>query len=241
MAGFVVAIDGRAGSGKSTTAKGVARRLNFFYLDTGAMYRAITLKYLLTNKKREKTSSLKVDLKLLRNLLKKTSIDLIQKKDALKIIMDGKDFSEEIRSPEVNGLVSQISAIGEVREWMVKKQRRIARGKNIVCEGRDMGTVVFPNARVKIFMDADLLVRARRRQKELREKGIKLKLSQVIENLKFRDEYDSKRRYAPLKISPDAIIIDTTNLTIEEEIDRVTEVVKEAIKSPKKEKKSGKT
>lgn len=223
MTEFVVAIDGRAGSGKSTTAKAVAKRLNFLYLDTGAMYRAFTLKYLETG------GDERIDLRLIHNLLKNTTIDLVKDNDDLKVILDGRDVSQEIRVPGVNSLVSQISAIKMVRKWMVKKQRAIARGKNIICEGRDMTTVVFPFAQVKIYMDADLAIRAERRQKELTEDNIKIEFDEIIENLKFRDEYDSTRKYSPLKKAADAIVINTTNLTIEEEISLVEKIVRERL------------
>jgi|UniRef100_A0A7C6EIT0 cytidylate kinase len=225
MSGFVVAIDGKAGSGKSTTAKGVAKRLNFFYLDTGAMYRAFTLKYIRAGGKKE------VDLKLIENLLARTEIELIEHNHNLKILLDGVDVSMEIRTPEVNEMVSPISAIKEVREWMVEKQRKIAQGKNIVCEGRDMTTVVFPEAQVKIFMDADLPTRAERRRKELQEKGIKISFEESLNNLKYRDDYDSSREHSPLKKANDAIVIDTTNLTIEQEIELVEKIVRKRLKS----------
>jgi len=225
MSGFVVAIDGKAGSGKSTTAKGVAKRLNFFYLDTGAMYRAFTLKYIRAGGKKE------VDLKLIENLLARTEIELIEHNHNLKILLDGVDVSMEIRTPEVNEMVSPISAIKEVREWMVEKQRKIAQGKNIVCEGRDMATVVFPEAQVKIFMDADLPTRAERRRKELQEKGIKISFEESLNNLKYRDDYDSSREHSPLKKADDAIVIDTTNLTIEQEIELVEKIVQKRLKS----------
>lgn len=221
MPGFVVAIDGKAGSGKSTTAKGVAQRLNFFYLDTGAMYRAFTLKYLLNTR-----NYIKIDKKLVSKLLKNTKIELIKDGEELKIILDGRNVTQDIRSPLINNLVSQISAIKKVREWMVKRQRAIARGKNIVCEGRDMTTVVFPKAQVKIFMDADLKTRAKRRKKELDEKNIKVNLTEIIKNLEFRDHFDSTRKHSPLKKTNDAIFIDTTNLTIEEEIELVEKIVR---------------
>lgn len=221
MKGFVVAIDGKAGSGKSTTARGVAKKLNFFYLDTGAMYRAFTLKYLLNTRNYKN-----IDIKLVNKLLKNTKIGLIKDGDDLKVMLDGKDVSREIRSPLINNLVSQISAIKSVREWMVKRQRAIARGNNIVCEGRDMTTVVFPKAQVKIFMDANLKTRAKRRKKELNEKDIRVNLTEIIKNLKFRDTFDSTRKHSPLKKADDAIFIDTTNLTIEEEIALVEKIVR---------------
>jgi len=223
MSGFVVAIDGKAGSGKSTTAKGVAKRLNFFYLDTGAMYRAFTLKYIKAGGNKN------IDLELIKDLLTHTEIELIQKNSELQIYLDGVDVSKEIRTPEVNELVSPISAIKEVRDWMVKKQQEIAKGKNIVCEGRDMATVVFPEAQVKIFMDADLSTRAERRRKELQEKGVEISFEESLDNLKYRDDYDSNREHSPLKKADDAIVIDTTNLTIEQEIELVEKIVRERL------------
>jgi len=225
MSGFVVAIDGKAGSGKSTTAKGVAKRLNFFYLDTGAMYRAFTLKYINAG------GSKNIDLELIKNLINHTEIELIQKNSELQVYLDGVDVSKEIRTPGVNELVSPISAIKEVRDWMVKKQREIAKNKNIVCEGRDMATVVFPEAQVKIFMDADLSTRAERRRKELQEKGVKISFEESLNNLKYRDDYDSSREHSPLKKTDDAIVIDTTNLTIEQEIELVEKIVRERLKA----------
>ncbi|MEO0124200.1 MAG: (d)CMP kinase [candidate division WOR-3 bacterium] len=227
MVGFIVAIDGKAGSGKSTTAKGVAKKLQFFYLDTGAMYRAFTLKYLRAKKGRNDD----IDLNLIARLLKNTTIELIKQNDDLKVFLDGEDVSKEIRSPEVNDLVSPISAIKEIRDWMVKRQREIAQGKNIVCEGRDMATVVFPDAQVKIFMDADLPTRAERRRKELQEKGINISFEESLNNLKYRDDYDSSREHSPLKKAEDAIVVDTTNLTIEQEIELVEKIVREKLKT----------
>ena len=223
---FVVAIDGGAGSGKSTTAKGVARKLQFFYLDTGAMYRAFTLKYLRTASRQPK-----IDLALVKKLLDDTIIDLRQEDSHTKVYLDGEDVTVLIRGTEVSDFVSQVSAIPAVREYMVAKQREIAENKNVVCEGRDIGTVVFPDAQVKIFMQADLKTRAERRLKELGEKEIQAGLDQVIENLEFRDEYDSHRSHSPLKKANDAVIVDTTNLTIEEEIELVRKIVLDRLES----------
>ena len=224
MAKYVVAIDGGAGCGKSTTARGVARRLNFFYLDTGAMYRAVTLKYLQLT---EKTDT--IDMEIIKKIINNTKIDLRKEDSNTTVYLDEKDVTQEIRSPAVNDFVSQISAISQVREWMVDRQREIAEGKNIVCEGRDIGTVVFPDAQVKIYMQADLDVRAQRRLNELAEKNIVVHLDEVVENLKFRDQYDSHRRHSPLKKADDAIVVDTTHLTIEQEIERVETIVQKQL------------
>ncbi|MBE0433398.1 (d)CMP kinase [candidate division WOR-3 bacterium] len=225
MAAFVVAIDGVAGSGKSTTAKGVARRLNLFYLDTGAMYRAFTLKYLRHRKADERD----IDVGLIEELLSTTAVDLCQEGDEVRVFLDREAVSLAIRTPEVSRFVSQISAIAEVREWMVARQREVAEGKRVVCEGRDIGTVVFPEAQVKIFMDADVKVRAARRLKEMGEKKMDTEMGEVIENLKFRDRYDSQRAHSPLKRAADAIVIDTTNITIDQEIDMVTKIVEKTL------------
>jgi len=136
----------------------------------------------------------------------------------------------EIRTPRVSGFVSQISAIPQVREWLVKRQRELAENKMVVCEGRDIGSIVFPEAQVKIYMQADLKVRAQRRQKELSEKKIGDDFKKIFENLKFRDQYDSTRTHSPLKKTPDAIVVDTTNLTIKQEIDLVEKIILERLK-----------
>jgi cytidylate kinase len=226
MTKFVVAIDGGAGSGKSTTARGVARRLNFFYLDTGAMYRAFTLKYLRTVLKDTHEIPKRIDINVIHELIPNTTIDLRQKNGQNLVFLDGDDVTVEIRTQRVSNFVSQISAIPEVRESMVTRQREIAENKKVVCEGRDIGTVVFPDAQVKIYMDADIQIRAQRREKELIEKKIKVPLDEVVKNLKFRDTYDSTRKHSPLKKAHDAIVVNTTDLTIEQEIDLVEEIIR---------------
>lgn len=211
MKNFVIAIDGTAGAGKSTTAQGLARKLGFFYLDTGAMYRAFTLKIM--------RGGFTLDEGKLRQAMAHTNISLTKEGEHYRVFLDGQDVSLAVRSPEVNGKVSQIAALPAVREWMVQLQRRIAQGKSVVCEGRDIGTVVFPDADVKLFVQADIAVRARRRVKEFREKDQAVELKRVQENLAFRDEFDSSREHSPLTIAPGAVVIDTTDLTIAQEID----------------------
>lgn len=228
MATFVVAIDGGAGSGKSTTAKGVAQRLHFFYLDTGAMYRAFTLKYLHDTGIEHIPPT--VDVNNIKELLKQTTIDLRQVNFENHVYLDGDEVTQEIRTPLVSSFVSQVSAIPEVRHWMVQRQRKIAEGKKVVCEGRDIGTVVFPDAQVKIFMQANLKVRAQRRQRELREQHVESHFEDVLKNLKFRDEHDSRRTHSPLKKATDAIVVDTSHLTIEEEIAVVEKLVRERLR-----------
>ncbi|MEO0115082.1 MAG: (d)CMP kinase [candidate division WOR-3 bacterium] len=216
---FIVAIDGTAGSGKSTTARKAAEVLGFFYLDTGAMYRAITWKILKSKIDLNDTEGLK-------KLLAKTKINFNNKG---KIMLDGKDVSKTIRKPVVDKLVSQVSALPIVRTKMVKEQRRIAKNRNVICEGRDIGSVVFPKADLKFYLDCHLDERTRRRVKELREKGIKATPKAVKENFLERDYIDSTRATSPLKKMPDAVFLDTTNLTIEEEVEFVTNLIKERL------------
>uniref|UniRef100_A0A7C6A9V8 Cytidylate kinase n=1 Tax=candidate division WOR-3 bacterium TaxID=2052148 RepID=A0A7C6A9V8_UNCW3 len=223
--GFVVAIDGTAGSGKSTTARKVAEALGFFYLDTGAMYRAMTWKIL----------KAKVDLcdtEKLKELVTRTKIDFTKDN---RVILDGKDVSEEIRKPAVDKLVSQVSALALVRAKMVQEQRKLAKNRNVICEGRDIGSVVFPKACLKLYLDCDLAERTKRRAKELSEKGIKVKLKEIKENFIERDYIDSTRDQSPLKKLPDAVYLDTTNLTIEEEVKIVTDMVKDRLKKKGRE------
>lgn len=207
-AGFIIAIDGPAGSGKSTTARLVAQRLGFFHLDTGAMYRAVTLKIIRAGIRLGNRQQLK-------QLLDQTQLELKWEDGQLRVLLDGQDVTEAIRDPEVSALVSPVSAIGCVREKMVAEQRRLAAGRNVVCEGRDIGTVVFPDAQLKIYLDCNLQERARRRLAEL--KG-RTSLQQVKKNLAARDRIDSRRRHSPLRRARDAILIDTTHLTIEEQV-----------------------
>lgn len=203
----VITIDGPAGSGKSTVAKLLAKKLGFFYVDTGAMYRAITLKFI------KKNLSLKDKVKII-NLAKNSKILLKNTSKGLKVYLDTKDVTQDIRRPEVTKYVSEISAIPEVRKEMLVQQRKIATKRNCVFEGRDMGTVVFPNAFKKFYIDAHFSERVERRWRELKDK--KLTRSQVREDLKKRDKIDSERECAPLKKAQDAIYIDTTDMTVEE-------------------------
>lgn len=212
MRTFVVAIDGTAGSGKSTTALNLARELDFFYLDTGAMYRVFTLNLI--------RRGFSLDPIVIKETIARTKIDLLKKNDHYQVTLNGEDVTIEIRNAEVNEKVSQVSALPVVREWMVRRQREIAQGKSVVCEGRDIGTVVFPDAEIKIYMQASLEERARRRLKELDEKGFCTTFEEVLKNLSFRDNFDTKREHSPLRCAEDAIIIDTTNLTIEQELER---------------------
>lgn len=211
---MVIAIDGPAASGKSTTAKEVASRLEYIYLDTGATYRALTLKAIENSVDMENGNELS-------RLALKTDISF---KNA-RLYLNGKDVTEEIRKPSVDENVSLVSSYPEVRKRMVILQRKISKGRNVVCEGRDIGTVVFPDADVKIYIDASLDVRAKRRMLELQSNGVNITYENVKRQLQARDDLDSKRQHSPLSILEGAVILDTTNLTIEEQVKKVLEII----------------
>lgn len=214
----VIAIDGPAGSGKSTTAKLVAQKLNFLYLDTGAMYRAMTLKAL------EKGVDVNDEEKL-EKLAKKSVISFENEAGLDKIFLDGKDVTEKIREPVVNQQVSFVSMHKKVRRVLVEKQRQIGTKNDLVAEGRDITTVVFPYA-FKIYLDADLKERAKRRFLELKDKGIPTSLEEQIEEIAKRDKLDSEREASPLCLDRDAVVVDTTHLTIDEQVNKVVELYK---------------
>ncbi|MEW6008046.1 MAG: (d)CMP kinase [Candidatus Omnitrophota bacterium] len=217
----VIAIDGPAGAGKSTVAKLLAKRLGFLYLDTGAMYRAATLAAI---KKKVNFS----DTAKLIKIASKSKIDLKNISGNLNVYLNEKIVNRSIRRPQVNSLVSSIAPIREIREIMVKKQRKIGQRQNCVMEGRDIGTVVFPDAFIKFYLDASLSERARRRCDELKEKNIaNSPLKEVELSIKERDKNDLTRRFGPLKKAKDAIYVDTTNLTISEVVRKLlTEIQK---------------
>ena len=201
---MIIAIDGPAGSGKSTIAKLIAEDLGLVYLDTGAMYRLVTLKAL--------NEGILGDFEKIKKMLDNLNIDIKEN----GFYLDDIDVSEEIRKPIVSENVSHIAAIREVREKMVDLQRKFSESKNVILDGRDIGTVVFPNADVKIFLVADAKERANRRYKELIEKGENVKIEEIYENILKRDEIDSTRKESPLKKAEDAIEVDTTSKDIEE-------------------------
>ena len=201
---MIIAIDGPAGSGKSTIAKLIAEDLGLVYLDTGAMYRLVTLKAL--------NDGILGDLEEIKKMLDNLNIDIKEN----GFYLDNVDVSDEIRKPIVSENVSDIAAIREVREKMVDLQRKFSESKNVILDGRDIGTVVFPNANVKIFLVADAKERANRRYKELVKKGENVKIEEIYENILKRDEIDSTRKESPLKKAEDAIEVDTTSKNIEE-------------------------
>jgi CMP/dCMP kinase len=216
---YRIAIDGHSSSGKSTIAKSVAAILGYKYIDTGAMYRAITYKML-----SGKISTDDID--AIKNLLNTTSIDFYVEENKNFIVLDGLNVESEIRNLKISEMVSEVSAIAEVRDFLVKKQKELGRGFGVVMDGRDIGTVVIPDADFKFFVTASLEIRALRRQTELEEKSKeKVNYDQILANLKKRDEIDSTRKHSPLKIAEDAIIIDTSHLTIEEQLKKIIDII----------------
>ena len=206
---MIIAIDGPAGSGKSTIAKLVAKDMGLVYLDTGAMYRIVTLKAL--NEGILGNDGLN-ELDKIKKLLDDLNIDI----RGNGFYLDDVDVSEEIRKPVVSENVSDVAAIREVREKMVDLQRKFSESKNVILDGRDIGTVVFPNADLKIFLVADARERAKRRYRELIEKGENVEIEEIYENILKRDKIDSTRKESPLKKAKDAVEVDTTSKSIEE-------------------------
>ena len=215
---MIIAIDGPAGSGKSTISKLVAKDLDLIYLDTGAMYRLVTLKALKMGILDENLENLDKINELLDNL----EIDI--REDGF--YLDGVDVSEEIRKPIVSENVSKIAAIKEVRIKMVDLQRAFSKAKNVILDGRDIGTVVFPNADLKVFLVADARERANRRYKELTEKGENVSLEEIYQNILMRDKIDSTREEAPLKKAEDAVEVDTTSKNIAEVKEKILNLYK---------------
>lgn len=217
---MIVAVDGPAGSGKGTVTKRIEEELCFLNLDTGATYRCVALQTLREGLKLENEKEIieianSIDIK----------IDNTGDKDI--ILLNGEDVSKEIRTKEVSAVVSQISSIIPVREHMVEVQRSLAKGKNVIVEGRDIGTVVFPNADVKIYLDASEEVRAKRRYDENVQNGIDTTYEEVLENVKMRDYNDMHKPYGALKKADDAIVVDSTNLSIEEVVEKIKNIIKD--------------
>ena len=212
---MVITIDGAAGVGKTTTAKKLARKLGFGYLDTGAMYRAVTYFFIQHQVDIESKNMVISSLDTL-NLDVRFPIDR-----PTKIVLDGEDISEDIRKKVVTNRVSQVSAIKDVRKKMVKMQKEIVSNGNFVVEGRDIGTVVFPNAEHKFFLVANYNIRAKRRLKDFHKVNEKLDLSDIKNDLIRRDERDKNRKLSPLKKAEDAVVIDTSNCSIDEQVESI--------------------
>lgn len=219
MSDLIIAIDGPAASGKSTVAKGVAKALGFTYLDTGAMYRALTWEVLRS----------KIDLsnsKSLVELAKNMKIYFKREDSNERVFIDMRDVTEEIRKPEVTNLVSIVSKVPLVRKAMVDKQRDFEEGTGLVAEGRDIGTVVFPKAQIKVYLNASLQERARRRQLEWKRKGHFVSLKEIEADIERRDRIDSTREESPLAKAKNAIEISTTNKTVQQVIEEVIELAR---------------
>jgi len=213
MQKFIIAIDGPAASGKSTLAKYLADKLGYLYVDTGAMYRAVTYHVLKNEIENDENAVIES--------ARKINLSLKYGNGKTSVFIYGNEVTEFIRSPEVNAKVSDISKIKEVRTEMVKLQQKFGEDNNLVVEGRDTTTVVFPDADVKIFLTAEVKERAMRRYLEFKEKGVETTIEEVEKSINNRDSIDSGREVSPLKKAEDAIEIDTTNLSVEQEIERV--------------------
>ena len=217
---MIVAVDGPAGSGKGTVTKKIEEELGFLNLDTGATYRCVALQVLKENVKiNEEEKIIKIANEI------DIQIDNTGSKDIT--LLNGEDVSKEIRTKEVTSIVSQISSIIPVREKMVEIQRKLATGKNVIVEGRDIGTVVFPNAEIKIYLDASEEIRAKRRYEENIQNGIETTYEEVLENVKMRDYNDMHKKIGALKKADDAIVVDTSKLSIEEVVNKIEKIIKE--------------
>lgn len=220
---YAVAIDGPGGAGKSTIARTIARDMGILYVDTGAIYRSVGYHVFLKGK--DPTNVAEVI-----GLLPETKIEMAYGEDGLqRMYLNGEDVTNEIRLPEMSMYASRVSAIPEVRDFLMEMQRSMARTNCVVMDGRDIGTVVLPDADVKIFLTADLEERAKRRFKELQEKGIPADFEQLKEKMRQRDYNDSNRATAPLKAADDAVIVDTTGLDFSESCRKIREIIERRV------------
>lgn len=219
-----IAIDGPSGAGKSSIAKKVSERLGFLYIDTGAMFRSLAYKAL----------TLGIDISnepsRLEDMLSKTSLTIERIDSTQHMILDGCDITDKIRTPEVSKAASDIAVIDFIRTWLLNLERSLAKQNNCIMDGRDIGTHVLPDAKVKIFLTASAEVRAQRRLKELKEKGIETTFNEVLAEMKYRDKQDSEREIAPLKKADDAHLADTSDKNFEESVELILDIIKTEIK-----------
>lgn len=221
--GINIAIDGPGGAGKSTVARAVAKQLGFIYVDTGAIYRAIGLKFVRTGKSFTNENIISV--------LPGTELSLTHIDGEQHIIIDGEDVSSLIRTQEISSAASKVSAVPEVRAFLLDLQRDIARKNNVIMDGRDVGTVILPNAEVKIFLTATVEVRARRRHRELMAKGLETPdtFERVLKEVAERDKADSERATAPLKPAEDAVLVDTSDMDFEQSVQTVINIIRRKV------------
>lgn len=221
--GINIAIDGPGGAGKSTVARAVAKQLGFIYVDTGAIYRAIGLKFVRTGKSFTNENIISV--------LPGTELSLTHIDGEQHIIIDGEDVSSLIRTQEISSAASKVSAVPEVRVFLLDLQRDIARKNNVIMDGRDVGTVILPNAEVKIFLTANVEVRARRRHRELMAKGLETPdtFERVLKEVAERDKADSERATAPLKPAEDAVLVDTSDMDFEQSVQTVINIIRRKV------------
>lgn len=220
MKEITIAIDGYSSCGKSTLAKMLSEQINYAYIDTGAMYRAVTLYFLTQNIAFEDTAAID-------DALSKIHIQFKNKAGENRTFLNGKDVEEAIRTMAISGKVSEVAAISAVRQKMVHQQQEMGKSKSVILDGRDIGTVVFPKAEVKLFLTASPEERAKRRYEELQKKGQKVGFQEVLENLQHRDHIDSTREDSPLRQAEDAVIIDNSNLSIPEQLAIVLALVEQ--------------
>ena len=217
-----VAIDGPAGAGKSTIAKTVSKKLGFIYVDTGALYRTIGLKFM--NEGYDEDLNCDIN-----KILEGTQVDIKFINSEQRVFLNGEDVSELIRTPKASLMASAVSAKPEVRAFLLEMQRRLARENNVIMDGRDIGTVVLPDATVKIFLTASAEERAKRRYKELTEKGMQVNYDEVLADIEKRDYNDSHREIAPLKLAEDSVLADTSKCDLEQSVDLILSIINERL------------